>query len=47
MRNRLVHHDEDIAPARVHEILVSRMDGVDRFAEQVGRYVDGITPPRD
>lgn len=47
MRNRLVHHYEDIAPARVHEILGSRLDDFDRFAEQVTRYVDGLTsPPR-
>ncbi len=45
MRNRLVHHYEDIAPARIHEILSSRLDDFDRFAEQVTRYVDGLTPP--
>lgn len=45
MRNRLVHHYEDIAPVRVHEILGSHLDDFDRFAQQVTHYVDGLTPP--
>lgn len=45
MRDRLVHHYADIAPARVHEILGSRLDDFDRFAQQVVRHVDGLTPP--
>ena len=47
MRNRLVHHYEDIAPARVHEIIGSRLDDFDRFSQQVIRYVDGLPQPPD
>lgn len=45
MRNRLVHHYADIAPARVHEIIGTRMGDFDRFAAEVVRYVDDLTPP--
>jgi uncharacterized protein YutE (UPF0331/DUF86 family) len=40
MRNRLVHHYQDVSPAQVHEILATRLD-FDRFAEQVVGYADG------
>lgn len=40
MRKRLVHHYEDIAPDRVHEILATRLGDFDRFAEQVTAYAD-------
>jgi uncharacterized protein YutE (UPF0331/DUF86 family) len=39
MRKRLVHHYEDIAAERVHEILGS-LDDFDRFAEQITTYAD-------
>jgi len=40
MRKRLVHHYEDIAAERVHEILGSQLDDFDRFAEQITAYAD-------
>ena len=40
MRNRLVHHYEDIAAERIHEILDSRLDDFDRFAAQITAYAD-------
>lgn len=40
MRNRLVHHYEDIAAERVHEILGSQLDDFDRFAAQITAYAD-------
>ncbi|MDN5746946.1 MAG: DUF86 domain-containing protein [Pseudonocardia sp.] len=40
MRSRLVHHYEDIAAERVHEILATRLGDFDRFAGQVLRYAD-------
>ncbi|MBA3906449.1 MAG: DUF86 domain-containing protein [Pseudonocardiales bacterium] len=40
MRNRLVHHYEDIAPERVHEIIGTGLDDFDRFAEQIAAYAD-------
>jgi uncharacterized protein YutE (UPF0331/DUF86 family) len=40
MRNRLVHHYEDIAAERVHEVLATRLGDFDRFAEQVIGYAD-------
>ncbi len=40
MRNRLVHHYEDIAAERVHEVLITRLGDCDRFAEQVLGYAD-------
>lgn len=40
MRNRLVHHYEDISADRVHEILATRLGDFDRFAAQVTGYAD-------
>jgi uncharacterized protein YutE (UPF0331/DUF86 family) len=40
MRNRLVHHYQDVSPAAVHEILGSRLGDFDRFAEQVVAYAE-------
>lgn len=40
MRNRLVHHYEDIAAERVHEVLATWLGDFDRFAEQVLGYAD-------
>ncbi len=40
MRNRLVHHYEDVDPALVHELLRTRLADFDRFAEAVTRYLD-------
>jgi uncharacterized protein YutE (UPF0331/DUF86 family) len=40
MRNRLVHHYEDIAAERVHEILGSRLSDFDKFAQQIAAYAD-------
>lgn len=43
MRNRLVHHYEDVEPARVHEILRTRLGDFDSFASAVTRYLDEKT----
>lgn len=40
MRNRLVHHYEDIAAERVHEIIGSRLGDFDEFAVQIAAYAD-------
>lgn len=40
MRNRLVHHYEDVSAERVHQILATRLGDFDRFAEQITAYVD-------
>lgn len=40
MRNLLVHHYADVSAERVHEILRTRLDDFDRFAEQVTTYAD-------
>lgn len=40
MRNRLVHHYEDVAAERIFEIIGSRLDDFDRFAEQIAAYAD-------
>lgn len=40
MRNRLVHHYQDVSPEQVHEILATRLGDFDRFAEQVVAYAD-------
>lgn len=40
MRNRLVHHYEDIAPARVHELLRTRLGDFDLFARSIAEYLD-------
>jgi uncharacterized protein YutE (UPF0331/DUF86 family) len=47
MRNRLVHHYEDITPARVHDIIGSHLDDFDQYSEQVLRYVDALPPLPD
>jgi uncharacterized protein YutE (UPF0331/DUF86 family) len=40
MRNRLVHHYQDVSPAAVHEIIGTRLGDFDRFAEQVVAYAE-------
>lgn len=45
MRNRLVHHYEDIDAARVHEILTTSLGDFDRFAAQVTAYLDRTEGP--
>lgn len=40
MRNRLVHHYEDVAAEQVHTILLTRLGDFDRFAAQVMVYLD-------
>ena len=40
MRNRLVHHYEDIEPARVHELLRTRLRDFDLFARSITEYLD-------
>jgi uncharacterized protein YutE (UPF0331/DUF86 family) len=40
VRNRLVHHYEDVAAERIFEIIGSRLDDFDRFAEQIAAYAD-------
>lgn len=45
MRNRLVHHYEDVDPALVHELLRTRLADFDRFAEAVTSYLDGQVGP--
>jgi hypothetical protein len=40
MRNRLVHHYEDIEPARVHELLRTRLSDFDLFARSIAEYLD-------
>jgi len=40
LRNRLVHVYEDVDPARIHELLGSRLDDFDRFAQQVTSSLD-------
>ncbi|MGH3702546.1 MAG: type VII toxin-antitoxin system HepT family RNase toxin [Pseudonocardiaceae bacterium] len=40
MRNRLVHHYEDIEPARVHETLRTRLGDFDLFAQSITEYLD-------
>jgi len=42
MRNRLVHHYEDIEPARVHELLRTRLDDFDRFARAVAEHLAAL-----
>lgn len=39
MRNRLVHHYEDVEPARVHELLQTHLDDFDRFAQAIAEYL--------
>lgn len=45
MRNRLVHHYEDVDPALVHELLRTRLSDFDRFAEAVTAYLDQQATP--
>lgn len=40
MRNRLVHHYEDVAAEQVHTILTTRLGDFERFAQQVMAYVE-------
>ncbi len=40
MRNRLVHHYEDVAAEQIHAILGTRLGDFDRFAAQVMDYVE-------
>lgn len=40
MRNRLVHHYQDVSAEQVHLIIRSRLGDFDRFAEQVVAYAD-------
>jgi uncharacterized protein YutE (UPF0331/DUF86 family) len=40
MRNRLVHHYEEISAERIYEIIATRLDDFDRFAAQVTAYAD-------
>lgn len=44
MRNRLVHHYEDVDPLRVLEILRTRLGDLDRFAADVVRHLDRTGP---
>lgn len=44
MRNRLVHHYDDVEPARVHELLRTRLGDFDRFARAV---VEHLAVPDD
>lgn len=39
MRNRLVHHYEDVEPARVHELLRTHLGDFDRFARAVAEHL--------
>lgn len=40
MRNRLVHHYEDVAAEQVHLVLNTRLNEFDRFAEEIIGYLD-------
>lgn len=40
MRNRLVHHYEDIEPARVHDLIRTRLSDFDLFAQSIAEYLD-------
>lgn len=40
MRNRLVHHYQDVSATQIHEILGTRLGDFDRFAEQLVAYAD-------
>ncbi len=39
MRNRLVHHYEDVEPARVHELLQTHLDDFDQFAQAIAEHL--------
>lgn len=45
MRNRLVHHYEDIEPARVHELIRTRLSDFDLFAQPIEEYLDKSERP--
>lgn len=45
MRNRLVHHYEDIEPARVHELICTRLSDFDLFAQSIEEYLDKSERP--
>ncbi|MGH8572670.1 MAG: hypothetical protein ACREX8_08850 [Gammaproteobacteria bacterium] len=34
-----MHHYEDVEPARVHELLQTRLDDFDRFAQAIAEYL--------
>lgn len=40
MRNRLVHHYEDVDPARVHELLRTRLGDFDHFASAIAEHLN-------
>ncbi|MGQ0576215.1 MAG: type VII toxin-antitoxin system HepT family RNase toxin [Pseudonocardia sp.] len=40
LRNRLVHHYEDVDPRMVHELLETRLGDFDLFAQAVTRHLD-------
>ncbi len=40
MRNRLVHHYEAIEPARVYELIRTRLSDFDLFAQSITEYFD-------
>lgn len=42
MRNRLVHHYEDVDASLVRELIRTRLSDFDTFAEQVTRYLDSV-----
>ncbi|MGH3938350.1 MAG: type VII toxin-antitoxin system HepT family RNase toxin [Pseudonocardiaceae bacterium] len=44
MRNRLVHHYEDIEPARIHELIRTRLSDFDLFARSITEYLDKSAP---
>jgi uncharacterized protein YutE (UPF0331/DUF86 family) len=39
MRNRLVHHYEDVEPARVYELLHTHLGDFNRFAHAVAEHL--------
>lgn len=40
MRNRLVHHYEDIDSGRLHDLLGNQLGDFDRFAASITKYLD-------
>ncbi len=42
MRNRLVHHYDDVEPARVHELLRTNLGDFDRFARAVAEHLAAL-----
>ena len=47
MRNRLVHHYEDVDPALVYELLRTRLGDFDQFAQAVTEYLDSRAVERE